>query len=187
MRLQDRLIELAEYGIGFNMHDGNFLVNITYKDGWSVIKPSDESISFMHDSKRTNTYYYSAPITTDIAHIFEAIDETITYNKEMEEKVQLFKERVEELQELFAKLPLSMVRKLTFTVPEDSEEIKKQPKKKTTRKKSQKKPKEEEPQPTPEAAAEEPALEEVTVQPNNDVDFLIESAMKEKEQETWQQ
>ena len=99
MNLQSKLVELAEYGIGFNMHTGHVLVNITYKPGWAVIKPTDETITFMSDEQNENLYYYSAPMTTDIASIFTTIDETIAYNKELEEKVILFKERVGELEE----------------------------------------------------------------------------------------
>ena len=186
MKLQDRLIQLAEYGIGFNVNDGNFLVNITYKDGWSVIKPSDETILFIADQKRPNTYYYSAPITTDITCIFDAINDTVTYNKDIEEKVRIFKERVEELQELFAELPLSSVKKLVFTVPDEQAVDKKQPKRKTSAKKQTRKTKEK----TSKKADTGTSTETETTQTegqNNEVDIMIETAMKEKEQEVWQQ
>ena len=187
MNLQSKLVELAEYGIGFNMHTGHVLVNITYKPGWTVIKPTDETITFMSDEQNENLYYYSAPMTTDIASIFTTIDETIAYNKELEEKVILFKERVGELQELFASTPIELLKKLVFTIPEEQA-----PKKKTSRKKQektkgakhgrpQKKEKAVKKEPKPKELPTEVETETVENEAAVNLDEVIINAMKEKE------
>ena len=175
MKLQDRLISLAEYGVGFNMHDGNVLVNITYKEGWSVIEPSDDTITFMSDDKRPNTYYYSAPLTTDMSHIFEAIDETVNYNKELEEKVRLFQQRVEDMQELFAKRPLSELKTMKFVFDEETPAPKKKTQKKAAKKTRKAAPKEEGVPVPPVPEETEPAV--------NEMDLVIQSAINEKEKD----
>lgn len=180
MKLQERLIELAEYGIGFNMYDGSYLVNITYKDGWSVIKPSDDTITFMSDKEKANTYYYSAPITTDMENVFTAIYETISYNKEMEQKLVLFKERIEELQEIFASEPLSRLKALSFVIPAEKKSARGKSEKKNERasKTVQKKKKT--------VKKEKPKDEGDKACGNDDVtkiDTLIEMAMNEKEKQ----
>lgn len=173
--LQDKLVELSEYAIGFNVYDGNFLVHITYHEGWAVIEPSDSSITFMRDKKDGNTYYYSAPLTTDMSKIFSAIEETISYNKELEEKVVLFKEKVEEMQELFSRKSISELRKMRFDIP--SSQRTEKPKKKTAQKR---KPKADAAAVNPTVSNEDGNVPEVQTT-DEDIDSVIMNAIKEKE------
>ena len=178
--LQEKLVELAEYAIGFNMYDGNFLVNITYKDGWSIISPSDDSITFMRDDKRQNTYYYSAPLTTDMSKIFKIIDETIAYNKELEDKVKLFRKTIEEIQTVFTNRPITELRKMRFMLPSDEKEKPKRTKKANKTKKTEAQPPEE----TKPAQTENNAEPKKGAEEENRIDKAIEDAIKNKETET---
>lgn len=138
MNLQDKLVALAEYNIGFNVYEGNFLVNITYKNEWSIIQPADKGIKFMKDKETANVYYYSTPISDPEAlqHVFDTIDETITYNKELEAKVVLFKLKMAELQQIFTEKPLSELQNMEFTFKTVKPKAKTS--KKTTKKKTEK-------------------------------------------------
>ena len=98
MKLEEKLISLSEYGIGFRTYKNNFIITITYRDGWSIIKPSDEKIKFIKDNNKSNTYYYATEVDVDMTHlegIFATIDETIKYNKELEEKMILLKKKID--------------------------------------------------------------------------------------------
>lgn len=130
MKLEEKLISLSEYGIGFRTYKNNFVISITFREGWSIIKPSDEMIKFMRDTEKHNTYYYATEVSSDLVHlegIFNSIDETISYNKEIEEKTALLKEKIDELSKLFIDTPISDLKKLEFVIP--------QPKKTTTKRK----------------------------------------------------
>ena len=174
MNLQDKLISLSDYKIGFTMYDEKFLVSITYKDTWSVIMPEDNEITFMKDEKNDNVFYYTTPLNGDpqhLQHIFDTIDETIAYNKELEDKVVLFNEKVEEMQNLFTEKSIEELRTMTFNF------AKKTKKRKTNTKKTEKINVEgcsEEKQPP--AVIEEKKTEETPM----DIDKKIEEAMNKK-------
>lgn len=117
MLLQEKLISLSKYNIGFKTHNDKFLVSINYKEGWSAIQPSDSEIEFLKDKEKPDTYYYIAPLDTEAIHlqnIFNVIDETITYNEELEKKLELFQKKVEEMQVLFSEKPLDELLTMEF-------------------------------------------------------------------------
>lgn len=115
MNLQEKIINLSEYKLGFNIYNGYTIINITYPKDWSVIKPENEQITFANDEVNNNMYFYSAPITFDMSQIFDCIDATIEFNKEMERKIQLFQEKQKELQNIFAEESYEVLETLTFS------------------------------------------------------------------------
>ena len=125
MDLQEKLIELSEYGVSFNVANDNFVIKIKYNDNWTIIQPDGDDIAFYRDENVNSVYYYVAPITTSIDKIFAAIDETIDYNLELELKVKLFREKMTELQELFTKENLEVLKTLEFKVKKKKDKIKK--------------------------------------------------------------
>lgn len=122
--LQEKLIELSQYNVTFNVANGNFIIRVKYKTDWDIIKPANENISFYRDENDELLYYYVAPISITIDEIFYAIDETILFNKELEEKVILFNEKVKELQTIFAKESIETLNTLEFKVKRKKEKKK---------------------------------------------------------------
>ena len=116
MNMKDKLLSLSEYSIGFNIYDGNFVINITYPNGWTVVDNNDKDIQFARDGSRPNLYYYIAPISVNVERIFEMIDDVITYNVELEEKVKLFQIKVAELKALFTEESIETLNTLEFKV-----------------------------------------------------------------------
>lgn len=115
MNLQEKIISLSEYKLGFNIYSGHTIINVTYPKEWSVIKPENQEITFAQDEVNTETYFYSAPITFDIKNIFDCIETTIEFNKEMEKKIQLFQEKQKELQNIFIEESYETLETLTFS------------------------------------------------------------------------
>lgn len=115
MNLQEKIISLSEYKLGFNIYSGHTIINVTYPKEWSVIKPENQEITFAQDEVNTETYFYSAPITFDINNIFEIIEATIEFNKEMEKKILLFQEKQKELQNIFIEESYETLETLTFS------------------------------------------------------------------------
>ena len=101
MNLQEKIISLSEYKLGFNIYSGHTIINVTYPKTWSVLKPENENITFARDEVNKDTYYYSAPITFNMEEIFQNIEATIEFNKEMEKKIELFHIKQSELQNIF--------------------------------------------------------------------------------------
>lgn len=172
MNLQDKLISLSDYNIGFTMYDGKFLVSIVYNSNWSVIRPEDEEITFMKDESNPNMFYYSTPLsdeTKHLEHIFDTIDETITYNKELEQKAELFKQKIDEMQSLFVDKSIDELLTMEFSFKTNKRKTTKKTAKKKTDKTSTETCKEE--KQTPEVVKEEEPM---------DIDKKIEAAMNKK-------
>lgn len=173
MNLQDKLISLSDYKIGFTMYDEKFLVSITYKDTWSVIMPEDKEITFMKDEKHDNIFYYTTPLNGDpqhLQHIFDTIDETIAYNKELEDKVVLFNSKIEEMQDIFSKKSIDELRTMEFTF-------------KTQKRKTKKTNKKKEEKTSSETCNEEKQVPELIKEQEEiplDIDKKIEAAMNKK-------
>lgn len=127
MNLQDIMLKLSAYSVGCRIMDGNFLINITYDEGWKVIPPENEKIEFAQKGKVT--YYAAAINEVSFDDVFKSIKETIDYNVDLQRKVTLFKAKVDELQELFASESLEKLRTISFIFDE-----KKKPKRKYVRK-----------------------------------------------------
>ena len=125
MSLNEHLIRLSEYKIGFNIYEGTIIISVVYPKGWTVIEPENSPIQLQKDDGR---YYYWIGIETDVETIFELIDETIAYNKDIEAKAELFKEKIAELQQVFVTEDFETLKTLEFKVK------KKQPKKQVSKK-----------------------------------------------------
>lgn len=118
MTEQDKMfISLSEYNIGLQTYEGNFIVSLKYPDGWAVIEPSSDDIKFMRDAETQGIYYYIVP-TADgengLNGVFSVINETVMYNKELQEKVDLLNKKIAELSDIFVNNPMSKLRKLEF-------------------------------------------------------------------------
>lgn len=123
MNLQEAMVELSSYSVGCRIMDGYFLINITYDKQWSVIPPQNNQIEF---AQKDNITYYAAPIQeVSFDEVFDSIKETIDYNIDLQKKVSLFKVKVDELQEIFAKEDIEVLRNLTFNFPKKKKEKRK--------------------------------------------------------------
>lgn len=117
MGIQERLVSLSKFNAGLNMLNGNFIVTITYDGNWDVVKPTNPEVIFERDDGNPNMYYYAAPMSMDINAIFESIDETIEYNREIEQKVELFGIKHAELLDLFKSESYENLMQLEFVIP----------------------------------------------------------------------
>jgi hypothetical protein len=124
MNLQEKIISLSEYKLGFNIYSGHTIINVTYPKTWSVIKPENENITFACDEVNKDTYYYSAPITFNMEEIFDNIEATIDFNKEMEKKIELFQTKQAELQNIFIEESYETLETLTFSFKKKKKQVK---------------------------------------------------------------
>lgn len=132
MTEQDKMfISLSKYNIGLQTFEGNFVVSLRYPEGWSVIEPSEKNIRFMRDAEKECVFYYVVP-TSDgeegLNGVFSVINETVLYNKELQEKVELLNEKINELHDIFVNTPISELRKLEFVFKGKKKKNPKKPK-----------------------------------------------------------
>ena len=111
MNLQKKLIQLSEYKCSFKYVESYFLVSVTYPENWSIIPSEDKSIEVAEEE---GTTFYAAPIETEIEKAFSLIDDTISYNLDVEKKMALLKYNIGKLQELFAEKDLDELETIEF-------------------------------------------------------------------------
>lgn len=111
MNLQKKLIQLSEYKCSFKYVESYFLVSMVYPENWSIIPCEDKSIDVAEEDGVT---FYAAPIETDINKAFELIDDTISYNLDVEKKMNLLKFNINKLQEMFSTMDLEELETLEF-------------------------------------------------------------------------
>lgn len=72
----------------------------------------------MRDDKDGCTYYYVAPVDKEeecLTNVITTIEETIQYNRELQEKVELLNAKIAELSTIFAVRDIEELRTLEFT------------------------------------------------------------------------
>ena len=112
MTLQENLTELSSYNIDFRYYGNWILVVVEYDKGWQIIEPTNPLIE---QKAKDGEYYYSATMNeVNIDEVFDLIKETIEHNKDLQKKVELFQEKIEELQKIFAEQDYDTLLTLSF-------------------------------------------------------------------------
>jgi hypothetical protein len=123
------------------MYNEALMVKVVFPNNWKAYPSNDNRIKVTPSDDGRMTYYYADSKDTTYDEMFDLIEETIKANNDIVLKLKLLKEKVEELKELFSRLPYEELQTLKF-VTESFEKDK--PKRKYTKKKKEvEKPKEE--------------------------------------------
>ena len=113
-----KILSLSKYNVCIRTFNDNLVVNVTYPEKWQIISPSNESVKVMRDDKDVNTYYYIAPVDPSdecLTNVISTIDETIQYNHELQEKIELLNAKIAELSTIFAERDIDELRTMEFT------------------------------------------------------------------------
>lgn len=132
MNIQERIKNISEYFIGMQMstEDNVVYVRTRFPDKWVISELLEDNFNVRGiQDKKNNTQFFFTNIENGFDVVFDAIDFTIQMNKSALERLELFKEKVEELKELFDSEEIEKLRRLEFTFKKAE---KKQRKKKLT-------------------------------------------------------
>lgn len=122
MTIQDNLKEFAPYNIDFKINNEWFVVGVEFNKSWQIIMPQNKQIEHVEKSDR---HYYCAPLSdVNFDEVFNCIRDTISYNKDMEKKVELFQQKIKELQELFSILEYDELCTIEFKTKKKKRKIK---------------------------------------------------------------
>lgn len=116
--LQDRINGISKYFSGIEMYNGALIVKVVLPDKWNVSNSIDGTIKVAKSDVKANEYYYyanSEEHTYD--DVFDLIEETIEVNETTILKLELLREKVYELREIFADETISFekLKRLKFT------------------------------------------------------------------------
>lgn len=128
--LQDRIKNLSGYKPDISFTNNMFILKIMFKDGWTVIQPENtDKIAFAKDKSTKCLYWYVSSIE-DADSVFDLIEDTIAVNKELEKKIELYKLKIHELQELFlSNESYERLSTLEFVIPNKQRKKQSKPKK----------------------------------------------------------
>lgn len=127
MTLNEQLIRLSSYKINFNIYEGTVIISLEYPKDWTILEINSSDIQTTSENGRQ---FYWVPLQMDVEKVFELIDETIEYNKDIEVKSELFKQKIDEMRKIFLEEDLQTLRTMEFKMKK-----KKLPKKKVTEEK----------------------------------------------------
>ena len=164
LQVEDYISKIGEYFEGIERYNDALIVRVKLPERWGTYPSSDERIKVAKSEEVPNEYYYyGSSNDVNLEDIFQLILETIQMNKDVLLKIELLKEKVQELKELFDTKPLDELKTLKF--------VTEKPKKaKTSRKYIRKKKvvENEEKQPTDESIEQTSNKNEITVEPQDE-------------------
>lgn len=164
LQVEDYISKIGEYFEGIERYNDALIVRVKLPERWGVYPSSDERIKVAPSEEVPNEYYYyGSSNDVNLEDIFQLIIETIQMNKDVLLKIELLKEKVQELKELFDTKPLEELKTLKF--------VTEQPKKTKVKRKYTKKKKEaenEEKQPIEEPIVPSSNKNEITVEPQDE-------------------
>jgi hypothetical protein len=116
--IQKTLDSLQPYVIGIRYVEGTPVVDVVFKEGWSV--PPDNNVKMAKGDESMNYYMlFSESQNIGLDDLLGYVDKVIKLNLEREKKHELLKIKVGELKEVFKKTPLAKLNRLKFTFSEE--------------------------------------------------------------------
>ena len=118
MNIQERIKNISEYFIGMQMstEDNIVYVRTRFPNNWVISELLEDNFHVRGiQDKKNNTQFFFTNIENGFDVVFDAIDFTIQMNKSALERLELFKEKVEELKELFDSEEIEKLRRIEFT------------------------------------------------------------------------
>ena len=115
MTLNDKIANLGSRFKKMNIAEGIIFLTVNFPQDWKI----NDKILEKHNVKVMPTedyegYYFAATLDVGIDSIFNAIDDTITFNEVAGIKKALFLEKVSELQRIFEEEPLDVLQTIEF-------------------------------------------------------------------------
>lgn len=121
--MQNRINRIKEYFVAFNIAENIAYVKVNFPKKWDLTSGeilNDEFKCNAVEDKEHGGIYFFSDMENGITNLFDAIDFTIDFNKDMELKSQLFLEKMEEMKTLFSTLPLDELKTMEFAFKEKS-------------------------------------------------------------------
>ena len=134
MDWENRLKKLNGYNVSFEIKQGYYHIALQYDESWAILDSDNENIYIQE--KNGVHHYIASTESVKIEDLFNLIDSTIEYNLDLQKKLILFRQKTEELQEIFSKEDYDTLKTIEFKFTKKSVQKKttKKPKKKTNEK-----------------------------------------------------
>jgi hypothetical protein len=116
--IQKTLDSLRPYVIGIRYVETTPVVDVVFKEGWSV--PTDANIKMAKGEESMNYFlFFSESSKIGIDELLSHVEKIIKLNQEKEKKHELLRVMVNELKEIFKKTPLTKLNRLKFSFSDE--------------------------------------------------------------------
>lgn len=117
MDITKRIDKIKDYFVKFNIDEGAITVILKFPSKWTI--PDMDFLKKQYNTAAGATPYgvvYATELTNGFDKIFDAVEYTIRFNMEAQERLTLFNEKVEELKKLFVEESLERLKTLNFVL-----------------------------------------------------------------------
>ena len=115
MDIQERIDQIKPYFKNMNVVDNIIYIELNFPKKWSI---SDFIVDNFNtkavQSNCAGDYYFYCSFDDGFEKIFDAIDYTIKFNKQAEEKIQLLLSKIEELKQIFEEEDINVLKTIEF-------------------------------------------------------------------------
>ena len=113
--INEKIKNISEYFLGMNVADGFIYITVQFPEGWKISNRLEEKF----DVKAILTenglgYYFFTSMMVGFEKLFDAIEDTISFNKVAAIKQQMFLEKIKELQIIFEDEPIEVLETIEF-------------------------------------------------------------------------
>ena len=115
--MEKRIERIKDFFKSLQIDDGLYQIIIQLKKDWGIVEDESKKISISKIDPKQNFYCYMGnmdSITLD--EMFDFIEKTISFNYEIDSKKELFKEKYNELLNIFASHSLDELKTLTYKI-----------------------------------------------------------------------
>lgn len=117
MDINERIERIKEYFYSMNVaaDNGIIYVLVHFPKGWGCSEVTEHNfgVKTVHD-ENPEFYYFFADLSTGFSKVFDAIEYNIQFNLEAQAKVNLLREKVEELRDIFENEDIETLKTLEF-------------------------------------------------------------------------
>lgn len=101
--LQERMESMRPYFKGIEMYNEALIVKVVFPNNWKAYDSQDGRIKVTPSESNPNeSFYYANSENSSYDDIFDLIEETIKANQDIILKLELLKDKIEELKEAFS-------------------------------------------------------------------------------------
>lgn len=119
-QFQERLDKLKPYIVSIRFIELSTIIDVVFKEGWVPL--THNKILAKKSGDVSVNYYmvYTESETISIDDLLDFIEKSINMNIEREKKLELFKQKVKDMEELFKKTPLTELEAMRFDLEGNS-------------------------------------------------------------------
>lgn len=115
VNINEKIKNIGEYFLGMNVAEGFIYITVRFPDEWKISNRLEEKYNVKAIRTENDMgYYFFTSMDIGFEKIFEAIEDTISFNEVALLKQQLFMEKIKELQILFEDEPLDVLETIEF-------------------------------------------------------------------------